>query len=449
MADMSDGTLIGVETLDEIPAMEHYEMPAPAPVPAQAAATIAAAEAAAAATPIEAPAAAGAGVGVGDPVSSTGNLVMPVAPVPVQAEIVVAPKIVQLSAEEASKKDAIVKQIDFADATLSMNYGVGLEKALAPITESILSSTRTRDLGAVGSLITNVMVQVKNIDTEGKDKSFLSRLFNNARNKVEVLKAEFSNVEDNINRLDRELEGYQITLRQDFMLMEKLYEQNRSFARSLTLYVLAGQEALEGYRNGQLAELIAKAQTSGLAEDAQEVKRAESLANSFEKRLDALMAIKTTSIQMAPQIQLMQGNNMSLAESLNNTRSLVLPLWKSQYSLAIVIEHERQIVDVQKKVSDATNELLRKNAEMLRQATVDIAKEGERPIIDIETLRHVNTQIISSLEDILRIQEEGRKLRAESEQAYAQIEGELAAQAMKFARSGSLLSGEQEVSLQG
>jgi uncharacterized protein YaaN involved in tellurite resistance len=167
--------------------------------------------------------------------------------------------------------------------------------------------------------------------------------------------------------------------------------------------------------------------------------------NSFEKRLDALMAIKTSSIQMAPQIQLMQNNNMSLAESLNNTRSLVLPLWKSQYSLAIMIEHERQVVDVQRKVTDATNELLRKNAEMLHQATVDIAKEGERPIIDAETLRHVNTQIISSLDEIVRIQEEGRKLRAESEKVYRDIEGELVAHTLKYAQQTSLLSGAQEV----
>jgi uncharacterized protein YaaN involved in tellurite resistance len=367
-----------------------------------------------------------------------------VAPSMSATEIVVKTKTIELTAEEIDKKNAIVSQIDFSDSTLSLNYGIGLEKALTPITEGILSSTRTRDLGAVGGIITDVMVQVKNIDLDGKDKSFLSRLFNNVRNKVEVLKAEFADVEKNINRLDRELEGYQITLRQDFILMEKLYEQNREFARALSLYILAGKEALAAYRTGKLTEMTTKAQRTGDVEDAQEVKRAESLLNSFEKRLDALMTVKTSSIQMAPQIQLMQNNNMNLAESLNNTRSLVLPMWKSQYSLAIMIEHERQIVDVQRKVTDATNELLRKNAEMLKQASVEIAKEGERPIIDIETLRYVNTQIISSLEDILRIQDEGRKMRTESERAYQQIEAELAAQSMKFAQQTSVLSGADE-----
>jgi len=226
--------------------------------------------------------------------------------------------------------------------------------------------------------------------------------------------------------------------------MEKLYEQNRAFVRSLSLYILAGKEALAQYKAGDFAALVAKAQASGQAEDAQEAKRAETAISRFERRLDALQAIKTSSIQMAPQIQLMQNNNVTLAENLNNTRSLVLPLWKNQYSIAILVEHERQAVEVQKAVTDATNELLKKNADMLRQATVDIARESERPVIDIDTLKHVNTQVIASLEDILKIQEEGRKLRAESEKAYQQIEDELAAQTMKFAENVSLISGGEE-----
>jgi uncharacterized protein YaaN involved in tellurite resistance len=414
-----------LDIIAEVPEMTHIEAPAILAPPA---------------SPEPAPVDATAAT-VPDLIAAT----IPASIAPMPTEVVVKPKIVELTQEEMDKKDAIVKQIDFSDPTLPLQYGVGLEKALAPITENILSSTRTRDLGGVGSLITDVMVQVKNIDLDGEEKGFFAKLFSGAKTKIEVLKAGYADVEKNINKLDRELEGYQITMHQDFILMEKMYEQNRAFARSLTLYILAGKEAVEKYRQGELAELAARANSTKDAEDAQELRRAEALLNSFEKRIDALMAIKTSSVQMAPQIQLMQNNNMSLAESLNNTRSLVLPMWKSQYSLAIMIEHERQAVDVQKKVTDTTNELLRKNAEMLRQASVDIAKEGERPIIDLETLRHVNAQIIGSLEDIMRIQEEGRKMRAESEKAYSQIESELVAQAIKYSAQTSLLSGAQEV----
>ena len=328
-----------------------------------------------------------------------------------------------LTPEEQKMVDDFAQQIDLDDSTTILQYGAGTQKKMADFSESALEKVRSKDLGEVGDLLSSVVTELKGFDTE--EEKGLFGFFKKGKNKIEALKTRYAKVETNIESICKVLEGHQIQLLKDIAVMDKMYEANLTYFKELTMYILAGKKKLEQTRDTELARLLEKAKASGLPEDVQAAKDLESKCQRFEKKLHDLELTRTISIQTAPQIRMVQGNNTLMVEKIQATLVNTIPLWKSQMVLALGVAHSGEAVRAQREVTDMTNELLRKNAETLKMATVDTARETERGIVDIETLQHTNQTLISTLDEVMDIQQEGRRKRAEAETELRRMENEL------------------------
>ncbi|HIV80086.1 MAG TPA: toxic anion resistance protein [Candidatus Avanaerovorax faecigallinarum] len=350
------------------------------------------------------------------------NEAPPEAPAPAVKEETAMDETV-LSEEERKMADSFAQQIDLTDSAVILQYGAGTQKKMADFSESALENVRTKDLGEVGNLLSGVVTELKSFDEE-EEKGFLG-FFKKQGNKIQALKAKYAKTEANINTICKALESHQIQLLKDIALLDKMYELNLTYFKELTMYIVAGKKKLEEVRAGQLRELTEKAQRTGLAEDAQAAKDLGSMCERFEKKIHDLELTRMISIQTAPQIRLVQNNDTVMTEKIQSTLVNTIPLWKSQMVLALGVEHSAQAAKAQREVSDMTNELLRKNAEKLKMATTETAKESERGIVDIETLRATNETLISTLDEMIVIQEEGRRKRQEAETEIARMEQEL------------------------
>ena len=304
-----------------------------------------------------------------------------------------------------------------------LQYGAGTQKKMADFSETALENVKTKDMGEVGDLLSGVVKELKNFDEE-EETGFLG-LFKKASNKVATMKAKYAKTEANVNQICKALENHQILLMKDIALLDKMYELNLTYFKELTMYVLAGKKKLAQVRAAELKDLLEKAEQTGLAEDAQAARDLDAMCNRFEKKLHDLELTKTIAMQTAPQIRLVQGNDTMMVEKIQSALVNTIPLWKSQMVLALGVEHSSQAAAAQREVTDMTNELLKKNAEKLKLATVETAKESERGIVDIETLQQTNTSLISTFDEVMQIQEEGRKKRLEAENEMLRMEGEL------------------------
>ena len=328
-----------------------------------------------------------------------------------------------LTEEERRTVDAFAKQIDLTNSTMVLQYGAGTQKKMADFSESALENVRSKDLGEVGELLSGVVKELKDFDEE-EEKGFFG-IFKKASNRIESMKAKYAKAEANVNEIVKVLEKHQVQLMKDTALLDKMYELNLTYFKELSMYILVGKKKLQEVRGTQLAELMSRAQASGLPEDAQAAKDLNSLCDRFEKKIHDLELTRMISIQTAPQIRLVQNNDTLMAEKIQSTIVNTIPLWKSQMVLALGVEHSTQAAKAQRQVTDMTNELLRKNAEKLKMATVDTARESERGIVDMETLKATNESLISTLDEVMNIQREGRQKRQEAEAELRTMEQEL------------------------
>ena len=328
-----------------------------------------------------------------------------------------------LTDEERRMVDAFAQQIDLTNSTLVLQYGAGTQKKMADFSESALENVRSKDLGEVGELLTGVVKELKDFDEE-EEKGFFG-IFKKASNKIENMKTKYAKAEANVNEIVKVLEKHQVQLMKDTALLDKMYELNLTYFKELSMYILAGKKKLQEVRGGELSALTAKAQASGLPEDAQAAKDLDSMCTRFEKKIHDLELTRMISIQTAPQIRLVQNNDTLMVEKIQSTIVNTIPLWKSQMVLALGVEHSTQAAAAQREVTDMTNQLLRKNAEKLKMATVETAKESERGIVDMDTLKATNESLISTLDEVMNIQKEGRQKRAEAEAELQNMENEL------------------------
>lgn len=328
-----------------------------------------------------------------------------------------------LTAEEKEAVESFASQIDLTDSSMILQYGAGTQKKMADFSENALESVRTKDLGEVGELLSNVVGQLRDFGEE-EEKGFLG-IFKRTSNKIQNMKAKYAKAETNINQICKSLESHQVQLLKDVAILDKMYELNLTYFKELSMYILAGKKKLQEVRDTKLKEMFQKAQTSGLPEDAQAAKDLDAMCNRFEKKIYDLELTRTISIQTAPQIRLVQGNNTLMVEKIQSTIVNTIPLWKSQMVLALGVEHSAQAAEAQRKVTDMTNELLRKNAEKLKMSTIETAKESERGIVEMETLKAANESLISTLDEVMKIQQEGRQKRQEAEVEMQRLETEL------------------------
>lgn len=334
-----------------------------------------------------------------------------------------------LSPEEKKIVEDFAKQIDLNKSNQILQYGVGAQKKIADFSEAALNNVRTKDLGEIGEMLTGVVTELKSFDVEEEEKGFLGR-FKKTSNKLATMKAKYDKAEVNINKITGVLEKSQMQLLKDIAMLDKMYELNKTYLKELSMYILAGKKKLEKVQSEELPALLEKSTASNLPEDAQAFNNLAAIANRFEKKIHDLELTRMISIQMAPQIRLVQGNDAIMAEKIQSTIVNTIPLWKSQMVLALGVNHATQAAKAQREVANMTNELLKKNAEKLKMATIETAKESERGIVDIETLRVTNESLISTLDEVIRIQTEGRQKRKEVESELTKIEGELKSKLM-------------------
>ena len=347
-----------------------------------------------------------------------------------------APEVKQQAAEPVELDDSMLtdaekqmvedfsQKIDITDSQLVLEYGSAAQKNVAGFSENALASVRNKDLGAIGETLSSLVVELKGFGEEEEKKGIFG-FFKKAGNKLETMKAQYGKVEDSVNKIARELEQHQITLMKDIAMLDQMYELNLKYYKELTMYILAGKKKLAQVQEMELPALQKKAQESGKPEDAQAANDLAQMCNRFEKKLHDLELTRMVSIQMGPQTRLLQNNDALMAEKIQSSLVNTIPLWKSQMVLALGLEHSRQATAAQNAVSQTTNDLLRKNADMLKMGTVEVAKESERGIIDIETLQHTNQQLISTLDEVIQIQRDGAQKRQAAEAELGKIEGEL------------------------
>ena len=329
-----------------------------------------------------------------------------------------------LTEEEKKAVEEFSHKIDIRDTNQVLQYGAAAQKSVASFSENALNNVRGKDMGEIGEDLSRLVVELKGFG-EDEEKKGLKGLFKKAGNKLETMKAQYNKVEANVDKIAQNLENHQITLLKDVAMFDQMYELNLKYYKELTMYILAGKKRLADVRAGELEELRKKAEQSGLAEDAQAYNDLVSMCDRFEKKLHDLELTRMVSIQMGPQTRLLQNNDTLMIEKIQSSLVNTIPLWKSQMVLALGMEHSRQATAAQNAVTEMTNELLKKNADTLKMGTIATAKEGERSIVDIETLQHTNQQLISTLDEVLAIQQEGAAKRREAEAELGKIEGEL------------------------
>lgn len=350
----------------------------------------------------------------------------PNAPAPTQPEAPPPPALDESTLTEQERKmvNDFAEQIDLSNSNLVLLYGSGAQKKIADFSETALANVRTKDLGEVGEMLTGVVTELKSFDADKEEKG-LRGWFKNGRGKMATLMTKYDKVESNINKITVELEKHQMQLLKDSAMLDRMYELNRVYFKELSMYILAGKKRLAQVRETDLKAAIDKAKQTGLPEDAQTANDMASLCDRFEKKLHDLELTRMISIQMAPQIRLVQNNDTLMAEKIQSTLVNTIPLWKSQMVLALGVSHSQAAAAAQHEVTDMTNELLRRNAETLKMATIETAKESERGIVDIETLKVTNESLITTLDEVIKIQEEGRQKRRDAEVELSKIEGEL------------------------
>ena len=346
----------------------------------------------------------------------------------IQAQKEPAPKAVLdmscLSPEEQKQVREFAQKIDVTNATQILQYGAGAQKKISTFSEAALSNVRTKDLGEVGDMISDLVVELKGFDAEEESKGLFG-FFKKSANRLEGLKAKYDKAEVNVDKICGALEKHQVQLMKDIAMLDQMYQTNLVYLKELAMYILAGKESLEESRRTTLPQLLEKARQSGLPEDAQAANDFASLCDRFEKKIHDLELTRMISIQMAPQIRLIQNNDALMAEKIQTSLVNTIPLWKSQMVLALGLAHSQSALEAQREVTDMTNKLLQKNAEKLKTGTIETAKESERGIVDIETLQKTNQNLIETLDEVVRIQKEGRAKRRQAEEELSRIEGQL------------------------
>lgn len=330
---------------------------------------------------------------------------------------------VQLTPEEQKQVDEFAAQIDLTNTQLVLQYGAGCQKKIADFSEAAMENVRTKDLGEVGEMLTGVVAELRSFSEE--EKKGLFGIFKKNSNRLANMKAKYDKAEVNVNKISQVLEEHQITLLKDVATLDKMYELNLNYFKELSMYILAGKKKLEHAKNVELPELLNKAKESGLPEDTQAAKDFSQMINRFEKKIYDLELTRNISLQMAPQIRLIQSNDTEMSDKIQSTLTNTIPLWKSQMVIAIGLNHSTEAARAQREVSDMTNELLKKNAETLKVASIETAKESERGIVDIETLQSTNQTLISTLDEVLKIQKDGREKRANAEAELQKIEDQM------------------------
>lgn len=340
---------------------------------------------------------------------------------------------IKLSPEEMKQVDEFSKKIDITNSTGIMNYGVGTQKKLADFSERTLADVRTKDMGEVGAMITGLVTELKGFDVDSNERGFFS-FFKRKMNKLEALKARYSTLETNVQTISDNLEQHQISLMKDIQTLDEMYNLNLNYFKELSMYIIAGKQRLEEERSTTLVELQQKAAESGLPEDAEAAKDFANKCDRFEKKLYDLELTRTIAIQTAPQIRMVQASDTVMVEKIQSTVVNTIPLWKNQMVIAIGIEHATQAAKAEREVSDMTNELLKKNADTLKIATIESAKEAERGIVDIETLKHTNETLISTLDEVIKIQNDGKAAREAAEAELVTIENQLKEKLLEAAK---------------
>ena len=332
---------------------------------------------------------------------------------------------VNLTPEEQAMVDQFAEKIDITNSQQVLQYGSACQKKIGDFSEAALSKVSTKDLGEVGDMITSLIGELKSFDAGEEEKKGILGFFKKKGDQLDAMKMKYNKAETNVEKIQSMLEGHQVQLLKDIAMLDKMYEQNLNYFKELTMYILAGKKKLEETRNGKLAEMKNKAALSGLPEDAQAARDLDEKCSRFEKKLHDLELTRTIAMQTAPQIRLIQNNDTVMVEKIQTTIVNTIPLWKSQMVLALGIAHSAEAAQAQRQVTDITNELLRKNAETLHMATVETAKESERGIVDLETLQKTNADLIQTLDDVMRIQMEGRQKRQAAEMEMHRMEEEL------------------------
>ncbi|WP_312693965.1 toxic anion resistance protein [Caproiciproducens sp.] len=330
----------------------------------------------------------------------------------------------QLTPDEQKMVADFAAKIDLTNSNQILQYGVGAQKKMAGFSENALENVRTKDLGEVGQMLSGVVAELKSFDVDEDEKGFFSR-FKRGGNKIIALRARYAKAETNVSQICDALEAHQVQLLKDISVLDKMYELNKAYFKELSMYLLAGKKKLEQVRSYDLPALQQKAQASGLPEDAQAANDLSNMCGRFEKKLHDLDLTRMVSIQMAPQLRLVQNNDLIMSEKIQSTIVNTIPLWKSQMVLALGVEHSTQAAKAQREVTDMTNTLLRKNADALKMATIETQRESERGIVDIETLQHTNETLISTLDEVMQIQQEGREKRTQAEQELRKLETDL------------------------
>ena len=339
-----------------------------------------------------------------------------------------------LTPEEQRIVNEFAEKIDLENTAQIMQYGAGTQKKMADFSDAALDNVRTQDLGEVGELIVSVIGELKGFDEE-EEKGFFG-FFRKQVNKLETMKAKYAAAEVNVEKISDALQQHQVRLMKDTAVLDKMYEQNLAYFKELTMYIMAGKQKLEQVRSGKLKELEAAAQLSGLAEDAQAARDLAEKCDRFEKKIHDLELTRAISIQTAPQIRMIQNNDTVMVEKIQTTLVNTIPLWKNQMVLALGIAHSTEAAQAQRQVTDMTNELLKKNAQRLRMASVETAKEAERGIVDIETLKTTNAELIQTLDDVMKIQADGRAKRLVAEQEMAKMENDLKVKLLQIRNGG-------------
>ena len=330
-----------------------------------------------------------------------------------------------LSPEERKVVDDFAQKIDLSNSSLVMQYGAAAQKKIAGFSDTALDKVRTKDLGEIGDQISDLVVELKGFDIEEEERKGIFGWFKSTGNKITAMKAKYDTAEQNVNKIAGALEKHQVQLMKDVVMLDKLYEMNLNYHKELSMYIIAGKKKLKEERATTLVELQNKAKQTNLAEDAQAANDFAQLCDNFEKKLHDLELTRMVSVQMSPQIRLVQNNDKLMTEKIQSTLVNTIPLWKSQMVLALGLAHSEQAVKAQREVSEMTNELLRKNAEKLKMSTIETAKESERGIVDMETLRQTNQSLIQTLDEVVKIQDEGRQKRRAAEEELGRLEGEL------------------------
>ena len=337
----------------------------------------------------------------------------------------------RLSPEEQKMVDDFAERIDVTNSQMVLQYGAATQKKIGDFSETALDKVRTKDLGETGEMIADLVTELKGFDAQEESKGIFG-FFKKAGSGIEAMKAKYAKTEANVEKIEAVLEGHQVQLLKDVAMLDKMYQMNMLYFKELTMYILAGKKKLKQVREGELQAAMDKAKASGLPEDAQAARDLADMCDRFEKKLYDLELTRNVSIQMGPQIRLIQNNDTMMAEKIQTSIVNTIPLWKSQMVLALGLAHSQQAIEAQRAVSDMTNELLKKNAAALKQGTIDAAKESERGIVDIETLQATNRSLIETLDELSRIQSEGRAKRAAAEVELGRIEGELKQKLMEL-----------------